>query len=441
MYFLYSALLAVLLLVTLPYWLLRMAQSGKYRRGMSDRLGDVPLSLRATGAAEDCIWIHAVSVGEVIAITPLAKAMQAKFPGWRIVISTTTLTGNTLARERFGEENSFYFPLDFGFAVRPYLRQLRPRLVMLAETEFWPNFLHEAKRSGARIAVVNARISDRSFPRYQSLARIGRAVLKNVDLFLAQSEEDRSRLIAIGADSAKLHVTGNLKFDSSAPPKITLVDALATAMSDWTVKACLVCGSTVEGEEPLLLNAFQAVLRAHPDTLLVLAPRHPERFAAVAEMVKRSRLPLIMRTEWTGSEELKGSVFLLNTIGELAAMYQLATLAFVGGSLVPRGGHNILEPARAAKAILVGPHTENFRDIVRIFQRADAVRIVPELNLIAEMLLLLADVPAREALGQHGKAIFEANAGALQRTLDALEVLLWKPSTLGASQPRSEVAQ
>ena len=430
MYMLYSSLLLLALILGLPYWLIQMARSGKYRAGLSQRLGRVPVRIAATPEAGNCIWIHAVSVGEILAVSGLIAAVKAKFPDWRMVISTTTLTGQKLAQEKFGEENTFYFPLDFGFAIRPYLTCLRPRLIIIAETEFWPNFLRLTKESGARIAVVNARISDRSLPRYRFCSRIMRRVLANIDLFLAQSELDKQRLIAIGADPGRVQISGNLKFDVIAPAQITLVAALRAAMEDWSVKACLVCGSTVEGEEFILLEAFKAVLRAHPDTLLILAPRHPERFPAVAELIQRIRLPLIRRSGWTGQEELKGAIFLLDTIGELASIYSLATLVFVGGSLVPRGGHNILEPAQFGAPILVGQHTENFRDIILIFERANAIRTTPPLNLISEFLLLLADHASRQDLGQRGLEVFRNNAGATQRTLDALEVLLWMPSSI-----------
>lgn len=434
MHLLYSAALAFALLLSAPWWLWRLLTTDKYSHGLEERLGGVPARLRASKPDDNTLWIHAVSVGEVLTVSGLVKRLQEKFPGWRIVVSTTTFTGQTLARERFGAENVFYLPLDFAFAIRPYLTHLRPRLLVLAETEFWPNLLRMAKSSGARIAVVNARISDRSFPRYRSFRGWLRPVLANIDLFLAQSETDKERLLAIGADAARVQVSGNLKFEVKAPPEITLVNALRTAMSDWGVPSVIVAGSTVSGEEDFLIDAFKEVLRAQPDALLILAPRHPERFDAVADLIRYARLPLIRRTEWKGDEELKGAVFLLNSIGELGAVYALATLAFVGGSLVPRGGHNILEPAQFGVPILVGPHTENFRDIVSIFRRANAVRVVPPLNIISETLLLLADTKERERLGRAAKETFHAHAGATQRTLDALEVLLWMPSTL---QPKS----
>src|SRR5277367_4683919 len=213
MYLIYSLLLALALVLTSPWWIWRMLTTGRYRQGLNERLGGVPERLRAaTKPEQPVIWVHAVSVGEVLATTQLLRELQVKFKEWRIVVSTTTATGQALARERFGEANCFYLPLDFAFCIEPYLDLLQPRMLLLAETEFWPNLLRLAKKSGARIAVVNARISDRSFPRYKFFRHEMTAILEDVDSFLAQSKLDQERLIAIGADSARVQFTGNLKF-------------------------------------------------------------------------------------------------------------------------------------------------------------------------------------------------------------------------------------
>ena len=427
MYFAYSFLLGLALIITLPWWLVQMLRAGKYRAGLAERLGGVPARLQATSDSENCIWVHAVSVGEVLAVSGLLATLRDKFPGWRIVISTTTLTGQKLARERYGEENVFYLPLDFGFALAPFLARLRPRMLVLAETEFWPNLLGLVRRSGAKIAVVNGRISDRSFPRYRRFRSLLRRVLENVDVFLAQSALDKDRLIAIGADPARVQVSGNLKFDVKAPPQTKLVAQLRAAIPAGS--PVLVCGSTVEGEEPLLLAAFKELLAETRDAVLVLAPRHPERFDAVVRQLTASALSFVRRTSWQG-EALTGKVVLLDTIGELASVYQLATVAFVGGSLVPRGGHNILEPAQYGKPILVGPHTENFRDIVGIFTAEKALRVTAASTVYYEWHLLLSSPQMRDELGKRALGVFTSQQGATQRTLDALEVLLWMPSTV-----------
>ena len=427
MHILYSLLLGAVLLLTLPYWILQGMLHGKYRAGLGERLGLVPGRLRKTTPSENCIWIHAVSVGEVLAAGGLVEELRSRFPDWRIVASTTTLSGQMLARTKFGSENVFYCPLDFGFSLRPYLRALRPKLMVVAETEFWPNFLRLAKASGARIAVVNARISDRSLPGYRRFRRLLAGILKNVDIFLAQTEADKSRLIEIGAPPGRVQVSGNLKFDVQAPAQSAIVERLKSAIPAGS--QIVVCGSTVEGEETILIDAWKRVLWEHKNAVMILAPRHPERFNDVAELLRTKAVSFWRRSGWAG-EHVSGGVFLLDSIGELASLYAMANIAFVGGSLVSRGGHNILEPAQFGKPILVGPFTENFRDIVRIFQKAEAVRVVPA-DRMEDALLALLDSPVEQrALGQRALKVFSEHPGATERTVKALEVLLWMPSTV-----------
>ncbi len=425
MYELYSALLAFALLVSLPYWLIQWLRHGKYRAGLRQRLGKVPSRLAENGT-QPAIWIHAVSVGEVLAVTGLVAEMKRAFPGHRVLISTTTATGQELARSRFGEGSVFYFPLDFGFAIKPYLRSLRPQLVVIAETEFWPNFLRLAHAGGARIAIVNARISDRSFPRYRRWRTILSRVLRPVDAFLAQTEEDRRRLLAIGASVDRVQVTGNLKFDAATPVAPPIVAALRAAFQRAQAQPVVVCGSTVEGEEKLLLDAFIKLLGQFPRAMLVLAPRHPQRFAGVAQLLEKGAIPFWRRSTWAG-ESLCGGVLLLDSIGELASLYALAELAFVGGSLVPRGGHNILEPAQHGVPILVGPYTENFRDIVRAFQANHAVRVVEPAELPMALLELASSEVERKELGRLAAETVRAHTGATRRTLEALGRLLDSP--------------
>ncbi len=422
MYLIYSALLAAGLLVSLPYWLLQALRHGKYRAGLDERLGRIPTRL-VTGAARPAIWIHAVSVGEVLAISGLAEELAKRFPQHRIVISTTTDTGQKLAQSRFGGENVFYFPLDFGFAIRPYLRLLRPELIVIAETEFWPNFLRIAHASGARIAVVNARISDRSRPGYRRFRWLLAGVLRQVDLFLTQTAEDARRLEEIGANAEKVQVTGNLKFDVPAPPTAAVVASLRAALQRGDTSPVIVCGSTVDGEEPLLLQAFRNVLASYPRAALILAPRHPERFGEVAELLDTLGIRFWRRSLWSG-DPITSGVLLIDTIGELAALYALADVAFVGGSLVPRGGHNIIEPALHGVPIVVGNHTENFRDIVGLFQSRNAVRVVGPAELPLVLMELISNPAEREELGRRGAETLRAQMGATQKTVQALEKLL-----------------
>ena len=422
MHFLYTLALAVALLLTLPYWIARMLAAGKYRVGLAERLGRVPQRILRR-PPEGCIWVHAVSVGEVLAVGKLVEELAARHPGRRLLVSTTTATGQALARELFGEENVFFFPLDLSFSIGNYMRALRPALVVLAETEFWPNFIHLAAER-ARIVVVNARISDRSFPRYRQFRFIFERVLRPIELFLAQSELDARRLVEIGAAADRVRVSGNLKFDVAASAAKPVVEQLRAGFARSGVADVIVAGSTVEGEEPLLLDAFRSLLRSHPRATLVLAPRHPERFDSVANLLLGSSLSFIRRSRMTGQESSAGAVILLDTIGELASVYALASIAFVGGSLVARGGHNILEPAQHGVPIVVGPHTENFRDIIGIFTRAGAVSVVQPEFLDAELLRLLDDVAFRRQLGRLASEVFRAQSGATARTLEALAPLL-----------------
>jgi 3-deoxy-D-manno-octulosonic-acid transferase len=438
MYVLYSAALALALMVSSPYWLVQMLRRGKYRAGLAERLGRVPARLRRS-AAPGCIWVHAVSVGEVLAMAGVVREIHQRLPNRRVVVSTTTAAGQKLARERFGEANVFYFPFDFAFAIRPYLRLLRPDLAVVAETEFWPNFLRLLWETGAPVLVANARISDRSFPRYRAVRQLTRRVLANVTRFLAQSEEDKRRLIGIGAAPERVEVGGNLKFDISLPTPPLVVARLRSAFSAGKAGPILVAGSTVEGEEAQVLKAFRAVLGEFPAAVLILAPRHPERFESVGEQLARSELKFWRRSQWR-DEAVAGGVFLLDSIGELASIYALADVAFIGGSLVPRGGHNIMEAAVQGVATLVGPHTENFRDIVARFRQADAVRAVLPQDLRAALLYLLKNDAERQSLGQRAAELVGRNLGATARTADEIERLLRSLSSGEAGFLRPRVA-
>ncbi|MGH9532448.1 MAG: 3-deoxy-D-manno-octulosonic acid transferase [Terriglobales bacterium] len=439
MYVLYSLALAAALVLSAPWWLLRMLRHHKYRDGLGERLGRVPPRL-LVGGMGGAIWVHAVSVGEVLAVSELIGDLGRRFSGRRVFVSTTTLTGQKLAGERFGEENVFYFPLDFAFAVNAYLRALRPDLVILAETEFWPNFLRLVKGSGTRVAVVNARISDRSLPGYRRWRKLLAGVLRNVDLFLTQSDEDAQRLIEIGAEPGRVRVSGNLKFDAKAPVTAPGVALIRGALERGGARPVIVCGSTLEGEESMLRRAFEAVHSRYPAAVLIVAPRHPERFDAVAELMEGSGQRWWRRSQLKPEDAVHGGVLVLDTLGELAGVYALGALAFVGGSLVPRGGHNILEPAQHGVPILVGPHTENFRDIVGIFARAQALRVVTPDNVADSMLELLSDEAGRTALGRRGAEVFRAQAGATARTLATLESLLEGAAALPSTQPVAEKA-
>lgn len=411
----YSLGLLLALAVSAPWWLTRMATNGKYREGLAERLGRVPGRLRGPGA-RPVIWLHAVSVGEVLAASRLVEELRARLSGWRVVVSTTTRTGQQLARQRFSANDVFYFPLDFAFPVRAYLRALRPRLLVLMETEFWPRMLAECRRAGVPVAVVNARISDRSWPRYRRLRFLWTRLLGGLAVVLAQTEIDAQRLKALGA--GRVQVAGNLKYDirETAPARITV--AVREHLPPGA--RIIVCGSTLEGEEQILLVA------APPEAVLVLAPRHPERFEEVVRLLERSGRRWVRRSQWLNAPEklLPGTVLLLDSIGELASLYSLASVAFVGGSLVAAGGHNPLEPAQFGVPIVMGPHYENFRGIVERLRESDAIRIVAESELKAAMKALFEDGSLAAAMGARARQVFASEAGATKRAVAALMEVL-----------------
>ena len=423
MYVLYSFFLASAAVLSLPWWALQMLRQGKYRAGLGERLGFVPERLK--GAKPGCVWVHAVSVGEVLAVSRLITELQSAYPETQIFVSTTTSTGQTLARERFGDGRCFFMPLDFGFCVRSYLNALQPRLLILAETEFWPNLLHLARKRKTTVAIVNARISDRSFPRYRRFRWFFSRVLSQVDLFLTQTAADAERLRAIGAAPERVRVSGNLKFDFRPGTSSRLAQDLRVR---WKRSAGSCLRKHRRRRRRILLEAFKAVQQKIPQALMILAPRHPERFEKVAGIIASLNIPYVRRTEWTTGTPLNSAIFLLDSVGELASVYSLADVAFVGGSLVPTGGHNILEPGQYGAAIVVGPHTFNFREIVKIFADGNALCVASPETLARQLLDLLEHPEERRRLGENGKKLFEQHSGATEKTVRALNPLLRGPA-------------
>jgi 3-deoxy-D-manno-octulosonic-acid transferase len=430
--FLYNLVLIVALVLSAPWWLWRMATTHKYREGLPERLGRLRPGLAGQGEALPLVWLHAVSVGEVLAITRLVKELDAALSGYRVVISTTTRTGQALARERFGAERVFYCPLDLPWAVRAYLDRLRPQLLILAETEFWPNLLSGCFRRGIPVAVVNARISDRSWPRYRRMRGLWRPFLSRLSRVLAQSEVDAARLLALGCQQDRLTVSGNLKFDVRAGNEAAATRLLKSLAPGLRL---LVAGSTLEGEEAALLEAWPQLLAADPQIILVLAPRHPERFSAVAESLNRSGQSWVRRSQWpaqwpASAEEdnpaplRAGQIVLLDTIGELASVYSLAAVALVGGSLVPAGGHNPLEPAQFGVPIVMGPSYVNFRAITDDLIAGGALRIADKNNLARTLCELLTNRDSARAMGERARQLFEQQAGATARSLAAIRELV-----------------
>jgi 3-deoxy-D-manno-octulosonic-acid transferase len=423
--FFYNLVLLTALLAGAPWWLWRMATTQKYREGLAERLGRVRI---LTGqAGRPLIWVHAVSVGEVLAVSRLVKTLDAELPEYFVAISTTTRTGQELARERFGANRVFYCPLDLPWAVRAYLNALKPRALVLAETEFWPNLLSGCFRRRIPVAVVNARISDRSWPRYQLGRRFFRPLLGQLSRVLAQSEIDTDRLKTLGCRPQSVSVAGNLKYDVRAAGEADATVQLKALAPDLRL---IVAGSTLDGEEAALLDAWPQLLDADPQLAMVLAPRHPERFSAVATLLGQSSFEWVKRSDWRSTpagavKPLRPSqIVLLDTIGELASVYSLAAVAFVGGSLVPAGGHNPLEPAQFGVPIVMGPHHTNFRAITNDLLAHNAIRITEKENLAKVLVGLLCDRSLSKAMGERAQQVFAQQAGATERCVKALKELL-----------------
>jgi len=421
---LYNLGLMLALAVSAPWWLGQMATTRKYREGLSQRLGLVPQRIRRrildAEPTQRVIWLHAVSVGEVLAVSRLVAELSAALPNHLVLISTTTRTGQALARERFGPDRVFYCPIDLPWAVRSWLQALNPALLVLAETEFWPNLLTGCFRRNIPVAVVNARISDRSWPRYRRLRALWRPWLSKLAVALAQTELDAERLNQLGCANAT--VRGNLKFDIRATQEAEATRLLRANLAPGL--RLLVAGSTLEGEEAHLLAAWPDVVATHPNLAMVLAPRHPERFPAVATLLDRSGIKGRRRSEWTTGTLSPGEILLLDTIGELASVYSLAAVAFVGGSLVPAGGHNPLEPAQFAVPIVMGEHFSNFRAIGEALLARQALKITTPGNLAATIAKLLSDEANAKQIGLRAREVFEGQAGATARTVRALQQIL-----------------
>ncbi|WP_353069519.1 3-deoxy-D-manno-octulosonic acid transferase [Tunturibacter empetritectus] len=421
----YSALLVAVLVVGAPYWLVRMATSGRYRAGLRGRLGLVPKGLQAAVAGQSIIWLHAVSVGEVMAATRLIRELNERLPNALVAVSTTTETGQRLAKKRLPASPVFYLPLDLKSPVRRYLNVLRPQILVLMESELWPRLITECAKDGTPIIVVNARISDRSFPRYMRLRRLWRPFLEMISLFLAQSPETAARLIEIGAPETRVRVTGNLKYDVQTNTDNQMTRRITSTLAGTRL---IVAGSTLAGEEQTLLAAWPAIRQAVPDATLLIAPRHTDRFDEVLQLIRKEGFPFVRCSEVMQHTDhiVGGTILFLDTIGDLASVYALASVAFVGGSLVPRGGHNPLEPAQFGVPVVMGPSFENFREIVETMQEADAIRIVAKEKLTQTLIEMLRNKEDSHALGKRGRAVFQSQSGSTAQTAQAIVLLLKK---------------
>ncbi|MCB1736064.1 MAG: lipid IV(A) 3-deoxy-D-manno-octulosonic acid transferase [Gammaproteobacteria bacterium] len=417
-------LYTAVLYAALPLVLLRLIWRGVKARSYLYRWGERFGRFTSPALPARPIWVHAVSVGESVAAAPLIEGLLQQYPGVPVVVTTTTPTGSERIQALFGDRVfHVYAPYDLPFAVNGFLGRTHPRLLLLMETEIWPNLIAACHTRRISVVLANARMSERSAKGYRRLGELTGRTLREIDLIAAQTEADRQRFIGLGADRHRVEVTGSIKFDTRIPASLreqgeVLRRYLGTGRPVW------IAASTHDGEDELVLDAFDQVRARIPDSLLVLVPRHPERFQRVAGLCRRRDLVTVLRSEGAPVEP-DCAVYLGDTMGELTLLYAAADLAFVGGSLVPTGGHNVLEPAALGLPVLVGPHTFNFAEIVSMLLVHDAAREITDSDQLAERVIeLLQDANLRHVLGENGRELIERNRGALERLKERIESLM-----------------
>ena len=438
MYPLYSFLFGSWVFVMTPYFLYRAWKHQKYLPALRQRRGHLPDSLKADG--RPTIWIHSCSVGETLSVQPLAHALSLRFPQVRFVFSTITKTGQAIAQERFakyGEGNTFYFPIDLASIANKVLDTIRPALFITIDTEIWPNVLHETKKRGIPVVMVNGRISAQSFQYYRWLQPLMGPVFQNYSLLLMKSQEDADRLQRMGAPPSKLRVTGNIKYDRNLVEK-DVTEAQASALDQSLALTVgnaplIVAGSVHEGEEQTILDTLRRI-RQTPgleNTRLLLVPRHPERFTPVALLAERLGWRVKRRSDPAPGDPL-ADVLIGDTLGELATAYQFATIVFVGGTLIPHGGQSIMEPAVYGKPIVVGPSMKNFPQIIDDFRERGGIAQISAdetdkegqtQQLTDAFVCLLQDADARTAMGKAAYSVFEGSQGATQYTVDHIAAI------------------
>jgi len=437
MYLAYSLLTLVVFIVVSPYFLYQAIFHGKYVGSLRQRLGYLPITFNVDG--EESIWIHAVSVGEALTARALVEDLRARYPRLRLYLSTTTIAGQQVAKRNLQHlDGVFYFPFDWAFIVRRTLNIVNPRVFVMMETEIWPNLLRLCRGRGVRTLVINGRISARSYPRYRLIRPFFKRVLADVDRFCMQSEESARRLIDLGADPQRVSVTGSLKFDSLQIPTPTAHGKPRERVLRYfrvsPSRIVIVAGSTMRTEEAAILGAFARIKSSSPGALLILAPRQPERFSEVEKLAKDAGFVVARRSNLAIDTDPRADVVVLDTFGELAQVYQLATAVFVGGSLADHGGHNILEPAVVGKPIVFGPHMHNFKEIAATFLANGAAVQVHSARELEEAVQALVGDPVRRAgLGAAARALVEANRGAKDKTLAVVAELL--PQAGGVVRP------
>jgi len=439
MYLLYDILLHLSLVLLLPYFLFKMLFVGKYRKGIWERfgfIGEEKLKNLFAGCAEchgkKIVWFHAVSVGETKAVLPLVRLLKEKHPDRKVVFSTVTPTGNAVAEKEGCQwiDSLIYFPLDFNWVVNKIVRLIKPSVFVVVEKEIWPNILRVLKKDKVPVLIVNGVISDRSFERYKLFGFFFIRIFKNISAFLSQTKKDSDKAIALGIEAQSVMLTGNMKFDITPPlwhlsEREAFMQGLGIKDSDKIV----VAGSTHAGEEEIILNVFQRLKHEFPNLKLILAPRHPERFNEVEKLVREKGLAVVRRTAVTPASRLQPpashDVILLDTIGELSMIYSLATAAFVGGTLVNIGGHNLMEPALYRKPVIYGPSIKSCLEMAEMLESAGgAIRVNSEETLFENIRELLLDETYRQNIGNAAYSVVEANKGATEKCLRVLERLM-----------------
>ncbi len=422
-----NAVYLTLLVVASPWILWSALKHGKYRTGFAEKLlGRVP----PRAGQRPCVWLHAVSVGEVNLLETVLAEMESRTADWELVISTTTKAGYDLARRKYADHTVFYCPLDFTWAVRTALRRVRPNVLVLAELELWPNLIRAAKQFGARVAIINGRLSDNSFRGYRRVRPLVRRVLRQIDVVAAQNDETADRFQRLGAKPSAVAVTGSLKFDGAQTDRENAPTRELRKLAGFSPDdVVLLAGSTQEPEEAYALEIYRRLSNDYPRLRLVLVPRHPERFGEVAGLLDRSGFAYVRRSQMKEStiRNPQSAIVLVDTIGELGAWWGLATIGFVGGSFGSRGGQNMLEPAAYGVATCFGPNTWNFRDIVLQLLAAEGAVVVGDRDQLEQFVRrALADLDWAQELGQRARRLVLSGQGATARTVDLLTPLVGK---------------
>lgn len=407
----------ILFYLLLPFIFIRLyirgASNPGYRKGWVQRLGYIPLRLK------QCIWLHAVSLGESVAATPIIEHLLKTYPDSAVVITNTTPTGRAVIEKQFGGRvHVSYFPYDIPAAIKRFIQRVRPSVLLLMETELWPNLQRQCRQNHIPVMLLNARLSSKSFRRYRYFARTTRQLLQPIAIIAAQYESDARHFEQLGVDRCNIHVTGSIKFDSALPEGLSV--ASQTIKAQWRGRPVWIAASTHAGEDEIMLAAHQIVLRSFPEALLVLVPRHPERFASVARLIAQN-FTVQMRSSGENCAR-DTQVYMGDTMGELLALYGAVDIAVVAGSFQAMGGHNILEPAILGVPVITGPNMRNFAEIAQKFTQADALIIVDGATTLAAALIdLFQHSEKRDRLKRESLAIIKANQGALKRVVACID--------------------